>query len=181
LRLLQTGNGQDRWNLREIQFYRGDTPIPMPAGTRLEASRNGEDLPYLFDGNLVTGWSPWEFMTPGQYVAMHFSEAVDVDRVVVRSTAAQSSAGMVLEMAGSSGDWQRLAGPAEGTENIAEPDLRKAATAELYRRGYRYLFAMRYEGYVESMQGDPAGWNVERAASGGDWLIFRILPPASAE
>lgn len=181
LRLLQTGSGQDRWNLREIQFYRGDTLVPMPTGTRLEASRNGEDLPYLFDGNLVTGWSPWEFMTPGQYVAMHFPEAVEVDRVAMRSTAAQSSAEMVLEMAGNSGDWQRLAGPAEGIENIAEPDLRKAATAELYRRGYRYLFAMRYEGYVESMQGDPAGWNVERAASGGDWLIFRILPPTPAE
>jgi hypothetical protein len=112
---------------------------------------------------------------------MHFPEAVEVDRIVVRSTAAQSSAEVVLEIASDSGDWQRLADPAEGIENISVPDLRKAATAELYRRGYHYLFAMRYEGYVESMAGDPAGWNVEGAASGNDWLIFRILPPTPAD
>lgn len=180
LRLLQTGIGRDRWNLREIQFYRGDTPIPLPAGTRLEASRNAEDLPYLFDGNLVTGWSPWEFIAPGQYVAMHFPEAIEIDRVEVRSTAAQSSAHVVLEMTGESGELQQSQ-QARVIGNIPVPDLRKAAMAELYRRGYHYLFAMHYEGYVEAMERDPAGWNVETAAWGNDWRIFRILPPTPSE
>lgn len=181
LRLLQTGGGRDRWDLREIQFYRGDERVPPPAGTRLEASRNGEDLPYLFDGNLVTGWSPWEFMTPGQFVAMHFPEAIEIDRIVVRTTAAQHSASVVPQVAGEEGGWVPLAGRADVTENVPTPDLRKAAMAELYRRGFHYLFAMRYESYVESMEGDASAWNIERAAWGQDWRIFRILPPAPAE
>ncbi len=181
LRLLQSGNGRDRWNMREIQFYRGGTPVPIPAGTRWEASRNSEDLPYLFDGNLVTGWSPWEFVTPGQFVEAWFPEAIEFDRIVVRSTAAQDSAKLLPQTLGENGGWEPLAGRARVTGNIPLPDLRKAAMAELYRRGYRYLFAMRPESYVESLEEESADWNVERSAWGQDWRIFRILPPATAE
>src|SRR5690606_26203342 len=110
----------------------------------------------------------WEFIAPGQYVAMHFPEAIEIDRVEVRSTAAQSSAHVVLEMTGESGELQQSQ-QARVIGNIPVPDLRKAAMAELYRRGYHYLFAMHYEGYVEAMERDPAGWNVETAAWGNDW------------
>ncbi|MCC6265584.1 MAG: glycosyltransferase family 39 protein [Bryobacterales bacterium] len=181
LRLLQTGKGRDRWNLREIQFFRGDVMIPLPAGSRLEASRNQEDLPYLFDGNLVTGWSPWEFMAPGQSVTMLFPQAIEIDRIVVRSTTQQDSSVLHPRIPGKGGGWRDLAGQARITASIPTPDLRKEAMAEFYRRGYRYLFLMRQESYVESMEKDATGWNLERAAWGQDWRIFRILPPEPAE
>lgn len=181
LRLLQTGNGQDRWNLREIRFYQGETPVALPHGAHLEASRNPEDLPYLFDGNLLTGWSPWEFMAAGQFVEIQFPEPVEMDSIVVRTTAAQTSASIVLQEIGGDGRWGALPGEVRLIENFPVPDLRKAAMAEFYRRGYRYFFAMRYESYVESMEKDPAGWNIEKAAWGQDWRIYRILPPAPPE
>ncbi|MCL4782653.1 MAG: glycosyltransferase family 39 protein [Bryobacterales bacterium] len=181
LRLLQSGNGRDRWNMHEIQIYRGDVPVSIPAGTRWKASRNPEDLPYLFDGNLVTGWSPWEFVAPGQFVAARFPEAIEFDRIVVRSAAAQDSVELRPQTLGKSGKWEALVGQAHVTGNIPLPDLRKTAMAELYHRGYRYLFAMRHESYVKSLEGESADWNVESAAWGQDWRVFRILPPAKNE
>ncbi|MCZ2155659.1 MAG: glycosyltransferase family 39 protein [Bryobacterales bacterium] len=181
VRLVQTGVGRDRWNLREVEFYQGDERIPVPAGIRTDASRNSGDLRYLFDGNLVTGWSPWEFANPGQYVDFYFSEPLELDRMVVRSIAAQDSIHMMLYTKTAGGDWRPLSKTAPVSRSVALPDLRKPAMAELYRRGYRYLFAMNYESYVQSLEGDPNGWAVEKVASGADWSIFRILPPSARD
>lgn len=181
VRLRQTGDGRDRWSLREVEFYRGDTRIPVPGGVRFGASRNAEDARYLFDGNLVTGWSPWEFATPGQYIECRFPSSVEADRVVVRSAAAQDSIGMEIEVQTDAGEWRLLSAQPRVSANMPLPDLRKAAVAELYRRGYRYLFVMNHEWYVASLVQDPAGWGIETASSDADWHIFRLLPPAAAE
>jgi hypothetical protein len=177
IRLLQTAAGKDRLDLREIRLWRNGEAIPPPPGTRWEASRNDEDLRYLQDGNLVTGWSPWEYLAPGQYVTLHFPQPVEADGVEVQTLFPQQPVRLALQTADAEEQWSTLAPEAKAVAIDDRPDLRRAATAEMYRRGFRYMFAMHYEAHAQQMEADPAAWNVELALHGQDFRVFRILPP----
>lgn len=177
LRLRQTATGQDRWDLREIRLFRGAERVPLPPGTRWEASRNAKDLPYLHDGDLVTGWSPWEYLAPGQSVTLHFPEPLPLDRVEVETLFPQEAVRVLLEAPNAAGAWDLLAPAAQAVPTENRPDLRRAATAEMYRRDFRYLFFMQHEALAREMEEDPVAWNVELAAHGQDYRVFRILPP----
>ena len=179
LRLWQTGEGKERWDLREISLYRGGDRISIPKGTRLRANSNEEDLPNLLDGKLVTGWSPWQYLAPGQYVELQFPNTLEIDSVQVRTSMGHSASHVTLETRTGDADWATLAAKATIDASVDVPDLRRNATAELYSRGIRFIFAMTSDGFRSAMEKDPEAWHVELAGQGGDWRIFRLLDPAS--
>jgi hypothetical protein len=185
LRLEQVAAKSGRLDIRELRLYSEGKEVLYDGRWEVRSSANPEDLQYLFDRRLVTGWSPWENFRPGQFVELRFPEETPIDRIEIRITSAESQPEFrVLGGRRPAGSnviaWTPVA--ARRTEQVVPipTDLRRQVSEELYRRGVRFVFAMRSDFFSNELMSSQAEWAIVAAAQSPDWVVFELLEPAGA-
>ena len=146
LRLVQTGRGQALWTIHELRIFDAANELPRDPDWRLTAQPYPWGLPDAFDNSLATFWMCGEFLRPGQYVQVTFARPREADSILMESSPNQTGLRLRLEGRDGAGNWRTLS-PSPAISDAARPlGLRRAAAAELKRRGIDYV--MLFDGQV---------------------------------
>ncbi|MDQ2944802.1 MAG: hypothetical protein M3Y27_02465 [Acidobacteriota bacterium] len=128
-----------RWSIAELRVYDAGKEVPREPGWRLTAKPNPWDVQLAFDNDPVTRWQTWEEGKPGMHVEVDFGRDQKLDAVVLETASYLDDPQIQLEAMDRTGRWSTVdSRPAETSQPITQ-SLRREATAQLKRRGLRYL------------------------------------------
>jgi hypothetical protein len=171
LRLVQTGKGQALWTIHELRVFDGGSELPREADWRLTARPYPWGLPDAFDNSLITFWMCGEFLRPGQFVEVTWGRTREADSVLMESSPNQTDLRLRLEGQDGAGNWRTLAAAPEISDAARPLGLRRAAAAELKRRGIDYVLLFDGQVGADDFRQNAELWG---AAPAGDYREARL-------
>jgi hypothetical protein len=174
LRLVQTGGGPAQWTIHELRVFDAAGELSRDPGWRLTAQPYPWGLPDAFDNSLATFWMCGDFLKPGQHVQITFDHPRDADSVQIESSPNQSGLRLHLEGRDGAGNW-RILSPSPVISDAARPlGSRRAAAAELKRRGIDYVLL--YDGQVgaDDFRQNAELWNAALVGDHKDARLYEL-------
>jgi hypothetical protein len=172
LRLAHAGE----WCIHEIRLLAGEDRVHSSPQWSLGGWPYVWEMPSAFDDNLATRWRTWGPMRPGMFVE------VDLDRPQVLTGATLISHTPVYRVPmefyglGTDGRWRSF-GDGRAERRVWQ-DIRKPATHNVRRAGYRYILAPSGNEGAGPLGalfvGHEAEWGLERVAEASGTFLFRI-------
>jgi hypothetical protein len=177
LRLRLGRAGDPGWGVQELRLRRQGRTIARQPEWTVSSWPNIWESPLALDGNLATGWAPWEALQAGMYLQLNFPRPIVIDgaSALVPTPEAQPD----VEFLGREpdGKWIRLA-ETPGAAPQPATDIRRSAIQLLKREGVGFILAP-VEHSVFSRLGtdllrNQGEWGVEIAGSERGIYLFRI-------
>ena len=174
LRITQTNTSGDLWNINELRIFDGTRELPRDPAWRLTAHPYPWTIQDAFDNSLVTFWRSGETAQPGQYVAIDFHGEETADAVLIEGAPNQYGIRLKLDGRKPDGEWTALS-PAPAISEAAPPlGLRRAAMAELHRRGVDYILSFADERETRDLRANPDLWGIRLVAQFKETKLFQL-------
>jgi hypothetical protein len=174
IRITQTNTSGDLWNIHELRIFDGARELPRDPVWRLTAHPYPWTIQDAFDNSLITFWRCGETAQPGQFVAVDFHRLETADAVVIEAAPNQSGIRLKLDGRQPGGHWIPLA-PAPAVSDAAPPlGLRRAAMAELRRRGIDYILSFEDERETRDLRANPGLWGIRLVAQFKETKLFQL-------
>ncbi len=174
IRVTQTGTSGDLWNINELRIFDGTRELPRNPAWRLTAHPYPWTIQDAFDNSLATFWRCGETAQPGQYVAVDFHREETADAVLIEAAPNQYGIRLKLEGRKPDGEWVALSS-APAISDAAPPlGLRRAAMAELHRRGVDYILSFEDERETRDLRADPDLWGIRLVAQFKETKLFQL-------
>ena len=174
LRVVQTNTGNDLWSLNEFRVFDGTSELPRESRWRLRARPYPWEIQNAFDNSLVTFWMSGETLHPGMYVQVDFGAQEAADSVEIETAPNQWQAKLQLEGQSAAGDWKLLAASPEQSEEARPVGLRRAAAAELKRRGIDFVLLFDEDVGADDLRRNAARWGVREVAESGGARLYQL-------
>jgi hypothetical protein len=181
LRLVQTNapkpgqpGDRDVWSISEFRILNQQHELPRTGDWRLTARPNPWDIQMAFDNSPITRWRSWEWLRPGMYVEVTFTQPHEADAVRLEMSEDQYGVQLKLEGRNSGGQWSTLSDKPVNTGLAPPLDLRRLATEELKRAGVTHLLIseddFRWQDFVEK----PALWHIREAGHVDNVRVYKL-------
>lgn len=175
VRVVQTARAvKDMWSVAEFRVFAGGAEIPRESGWRLRSDPNPWDAPFAFDNNLATRWRTWQAARPGMFLEVDFGKPVRLDMVRLECSPDQYQVTLKLQGMDAQGVWKDLALTPESYGRPITWSLRRSATAELKREGFRYLLVSEGNYGEEDFRRNAEAWGIERVGEQWGARLYRI-------
>jgi hypothetical protein len=162
IRIIQTNTAPGTWTIHEVRAFDGARELP-----RAEWHATAHPYPWgieaALDDRLTSFWMCGQTLTPGQFVEFDFPRPERLDSVVIETSPDQPGVGTVLQTRNVQ-VWTPVPGAPREQETAPPPDLRRAAAAELKRRGIDYLLMFDGEFGADDLSARSADWGVRETA-----------------
>jgi hypothetical protein len=172
LRVIQTAKTQSMWNVAELRIYASGAELPRAAEWRLTAQPNPWQVQLAFDDSLVTRWRSLQTAEPGMYIEVDFGRPRLIDEVKLQR--GDDDDHERLEGMDAGGRWTMLSGQPVDSAVRIDVNLRRTATDEVKRRGYRYLWATNDDIGADDYFRNSAIWGLTLLKEGGGGRLYRI-------
>lgn len=180
LRVVQTAEPakgadvRDIWSVAEFRVFDGERELERAAGWLLTAKPYPWDVQFAFDGSPLTRWRSWQWLQPGWYIEAAFEQPRRAGRVVLEVSSDQYAIRMKLQGRTPSGDWIELS-PQPATHGLPPPlGLRRMATEELKRAGFRYFLVSEDDFQWQDYRDKAELWGIREAAGVDNYHLFHI-------
>jgi len=174
VRVVQTNNGADLWNIHELRVFDGARELPRDPRWRLNAQPYPWGIGDAFDGKLITFWKCGERLRPGQFVEVDFGGVEAADSVLIETAPNQWGIRLKLEGRDGSGQWKALAAEAQASNAPVPAGLRRAAAEELKRRGIDYLLVFDGEFGADDLARNAGLWGVQQVGEYKGARLYRL-------
>jgi hypothetical protein len=156
----------DGWSLQEIALFdQGKTLFPS-AEWQLEAPVNPWEAGLAFDRNPVSRWRTWREAERDVFLAVHFSQPLEVD--MARVLVFEPPRGLVATLEG-------LASGGTAWKTLAEPSWRPAPALN-YRRQAISMVKREGFGYILTRSGEEGLSRIGKdlVESAGSWGLRKV-------
>jgi len=174
IRVNQTASGTDVWSINELRIFSGGHELPREAAWRLTAHPYPWSIQDAFDNSPVTFWRSGEAIHPGMFVEVDFGGTREADQVVLEGPTDQYGIRLELEGEMADGTWQRLGDRPAVSDGAPYLGFRRAAAAELTRRGIDYILCFQDEAWSENVRRDRDLWGIEAVGAAGGATLYRL-------
>jgi hypothetical protein len=175
LRVVQTSRGKDTWSVTDLRVFDGTRQL-SDAGWKWTAHPNPWESRNAGDGNPATFWLCGDTMRAGQFLEIDFPAPEAADSLRIDAAPNQWEIRLELEGRNEAGAWKRLSAAPESTQLPTPPNLRRAAAAELKRRGVDYLLLFDHEFGAADLRNNPE-WGVSEAGESRGARLYRLPTP----
>ena len=163
-----------RWSIAELRIYNAGKEAAREPGWRLTAKPNPWNVQLAFDNDPVTRWQAWEEGKPGMHVEVDFGRDQKLDAVVLETASYLDDPQIRLEALDRSGQWSIVdSQPAQTFQPITQ-SLRREATAQLKRRGLRYLLVGDDNPSSPDFWKYPSSWGLKLVGDQGGARLYYI-------
>ncbi len=174
IRVTQTNTAEDQWNIHELRIFDSARELPRDASWRLTAHPYPWTIQEAFDNSLLTMWRCGENARPGQYVQVDFHREEVADTVLIEAAPNQSGIRLKLDGQDDSGRWVPLTAAPAITDAAAPLGLRRAAMAELRRRGVGYILSFADERETQDLRANPDLWGLRLVGQDKETKLFQL-------
>ena len=174
IRVTQTGTSGDLWNINELRIFDGTRELPRNPAWRLTAHPYPWTVQDAFDNSLATFWRCGETAQPGQYVAVDFHREETADAVLVEAAPNQYGIRLKLDGRKPDGEWVALSSAPAISDAASPLGLRRAAMAELHRRGVDYILSFEDERETRDLRAEPDLWGLRLVAQSKETKLFQL-------
>jgi hypothetical protein len=172
LRLIQTAKTQSMWNVAELRIYANGAELPRAAEWRLTARPNPWQVQLAFDDSPVTRWRSFQAAEPGMYIEVNFGIPLMVDGVKLQR--AEDGGHERVDGMDAGGRWTTLSGDSVESAAKIAVNLRRAATDEVKRRGYHYLWVDNNDYGADDYFRNSAIWGLTLLGERAGSRLYRI-------
>ncbi|HTQ54327.1 MAG TPA: glycosyltransferase family 39 protein [Bryobacteraceae bacterium] len=155
IRLVQMATATGTWSIHEVRAFDADRELPRDGW-----SASARPFPWgseaMLDGRLASFWRCGDTLRAGQTAEIEFHTIQPTDTVVVEAAPDQPE----LRLALNSLDGRLLAAAPEVQDVPLPFGMRRAAAAELHRRGIDYLLVMDGEFGADDLK--TADWGIRQ-------------------
>jgi len=175
VRLVQTAtvDAHDVWAVTELRLFDRDRELPASPAWKLRGSAAPWDLPSAFDGNPVTRWRAWRWLTAGLWLSVELPQPVPLTAVALDSTPDHFSARIRLDALTPSG-WKPLSTEPQVTGLAPPLGLRCMATRELLRAGVNHLAIPDSHPYSKDFLDKADLWGITEAGAESGMRLYRL-------
>lgn len=175
VRLVQTaaGDSRDIWAITELRLFDGDREVLASPSWKLRGSAAPWDLPLAFDGNPVTRWRAWRWLTPGMWLSVELPQPSSLTAVALDTTSDHYAVRIRLEGLTAAG-WKPMGGEAEASGLAPPLGLRSMATRELLRAGVNHLAVPDSHPYSKDFLDKTDLWCISEAGSESGMRLYRL-------
>jgi hypothetical protein len=175
VRLVQTAqeSARDIWAITELRLFDGSREIPAGPSWKLRASAAPWALPLAFDGNPVTRWRAWRWLSPGMWLSVELPRPTSLSAVAADASADHYAARFRLEGLTASG-WKPLAGEPVPIGLAPPLGLRCLGTRELLKAGMTHLAVPDSHPYSKDFLDKPDLWGITEAGSESGMRLYKL-------
>ena len=174
IRVTQTGTSSDLWNIDELRIFDGTRELPRNPEWRLTAHPYPWTIQDAFDNSLATFWRCGETAQPGQYVAVDFHREETADAVLIEAAPNQFGIRLKLDGRKPDGEWVALSSAPAISDGAPPLGLRRAAMAELHRRGVDYILSFGDERETRDVRANADLWGIRLVAQYKETKLFQL-------
>jgi hypothetical protein len=174
IRLVQTNTGEDVWTVHELRVFDGTRELAREPRRRLRAWPFPWDVQVAFDNSPLTFWRSNESIHPGMFLEVNFGALEQADSVLMESAPNQSGIRVKLEGRNVEGGWKLLAAMPTSSDAPAPLGLRRAAAAELKRRGIDYILMFDGELGADDFEKNADLWGIRPAGERGGARLYQL-------
>lgn len=175
VRVMETARAaRDIWSVTELRIFASGSEIPRAPSWKLSSNPNPWDVSLAFDSNPATRWRTWQAARPGMFLEVGFDAPLLVDSVRLECSPDQYQVKLKVQGLDAAGVWNDLSLLPEISRRPEPPFLRRSATAELKRAGYRYLLVGSQNFGAEDFRRDPAAWGLRFIDEQRGARLYRI-------
>jgi hypothetical protein len=168
-RIVQTATGPGTWSVHEVRAFDNGRELPRN-GWAATAHPFPWGAQAVLDGRLASFWRCGDPLQAGQILEIHFAGELLTDTIVVESAPDQTAVRLKLE----SLDGMVLAGAPEVSDVPLPADMRRAAAAELRRRGIDYLLVMDGEFGADDLRLQADAWGIREIGEYKGARVYRL-------
>ncbi len=171
-RLVETASGSGVWSISELRVFDGSEELANRGAWRLSASPFPWGIERVVDGRPLSFWRCGDTLRPGQTVTAGLGRVAEADTVVVEAAPNQPELRLRLELEAAAGTWISAGAP-----ELAEAppgNFRRAAAAELKRRGIDYLLIFDGEFGAEDVREHAAEWGVRQVGEAQGGRLYQL-------
>jgi hypothetical protein len=174
IRVTQTNTADDLWNIHELRIFDGARELVRDPGWRLSAQPYPWTIQDAFDNSLITLWRCGETAHPGQFVEVDFHREENADAVLIEAAPDQPGIRLKLEGREANGQWVALSDAPRISDAAAPLGLRRAAMAELRRRGVNYILSFEDERETRDVRAHPELWGLRQVAQYKETRLYQL-------
>jgi len=174
LRIVQTNTADDLWNIHELRIFDGLRELARDPAWRLTAQPYPWTIRDAFDNSLVTLWRCGETARPGQFVQIDFHGTEMADAVLVEAAPDQPGIRLKLQALDAAGQWVSLSDTPRIFDAAPPLGLRRAAMAELRRRGVDYILSFEDEAETKDLRANPDLWGLRQVAQFKETKLYQL-------
>jgi hypothetical protein len=174
VRLIQTKDAPDLWNIHELRVYDGTRELERNPAWRLTADPYPWGIQDAFDNSLITMWRSGESLRAGAKVEVDFHRDEQADSLVLESAPDQPGLRLKLEGMDASGSWKLLTDNVQIYDAPVPLGLRRAAAHELKRRGIDYVLAFEDETITEDLRRHSDLWGFPQVKHTKEARLFQL-------
>jgi hypothetical protein len=172
VRLIQTAKSPVMWTVSELRIYAGGVELPRAPEWRLTARPNPWDVQLAFDSSPGTRWRSCQMGEPGMYIEVDFGVPRTVDEVKVQRP--DDWGHERVDGMDAAGRWTTLSDKPVDSPARITVNLRRAATDEVKRRGYRYLWLDNSDYGADDYFRNAAIWGLTMVGERAGGRLYRI-------
>jgi hypothetical protein len=174
IRVIQTGTANDQWNIHELRIFEGARELARDPAWRLTAQPYPWTIQNAFDNSLITLWQCGETAHPGQFVQVDFHRRETADSVLIEAAPDQPGIRLKLQGQDAGGQWTALSDAPAVSDAAVPLGLRRAAMAELRRRGVDYILSFEDERETRDLRANPDLWGIRQVAQFKETKLFQL-------
>jgi hypothetical protein len=169
VRVAQTAAGAGAWSVHEVRAFDGGRELPRDAWIA-----TADPFPWgaeaVLDGRTASFWRCGDPLRAGQRLDVQFGAPIAADTVVVDAAPDQPDVRLRLETP----DGRVLAGEPEVQGVPLPADMRRAAAAELRRRGIDYLLVIDGEFGADDLRTRAAEWGIREVGEYKGARVYQL-------
>lgn len=174
LRLVQTAEGTDQWNIGELRVNNADKELPRQPDWRIRANVNPWEVQYAIDNNPVSRWRTHEAIRNGMWLEVDLGSEHSIDNVLLEIVEDQGQVNLQLMGQRDKGGWFPLNESPEFTKVPPMKGLRRAAMQELRARNIQYVLAFDGDHGADDYKSNSKLWGLHLVAERGGAHLYYI-------
>jgi hypothetical protein len=174
VRVIETASAAELWRIHELRIFDGVRELPRAPAWRLRARPFPWGIQDAFDNTPITFWVSGELPRPGHSVEIDFGVPEAADSVAIETSPNQSALRFRLEGREEAGGWKLLDGAPVVSAAHAPLGLRRAATAELKRRGIDYILVFDSDLGSDDFRRNSDLWNLLPAGEYKEARLYQL-------
>ena len=174
VRLTQTLTSTDQRNNHEQPIFDGARELARYRAWLISAQPYPWSIQDGFVKSLVTLCRCVVRARPGQFVQVNFHREETADAVLLEAAPDQPGIRLKLEGRDTRGKWFPLADAPRISDAAAPLGLRRAAMAELRRRGVDYILSFEDEPETRDLRDNPDLWGLRQVAQSKETKLYQL-------